>query len=92
MIRRLPLLLLALLLAVPAAAQIENHSLVVSDDAENSETLQFGLDPCATDDLDACVGESELPPLPPSGVFDARFTDDGSYDLGQRCRREAGAG
>lgn len=38
------------------------------------KTLYFGLDPAATDGRDNDLGESELPPLPPSGVFDVRFT------------------
>lgn len=42
-------------------------------DGVTGRTLFFGLDPIATEGLDSALGESELPPLPPSGVFDARF-------------------
>lgn len=39
-----------------------------------SKTLYFGLDPIATNGRDTLLGESELPPAPPTGVFDVRFT------------------
>lgn len=39
-----------------------------------SKTLYFGLDPIATNGRDTVLGESELPPAPPTGVFDVRFT------------------
>ena len=48
----------------------------VSTDAGGSETLPFGMDPGATAGVDSLFGESELPPPPPSGVFDARWVDD----------------
>ncbi|GEM_PF-4150771 len=38
-----------------------------------TKNLFFGLDPAATDGRDPALGENELPPLPPSGIFDARF-------------------
>jgi hypothetical protein len=34
------------------------------------------VDSAATDTLDAALGEEELPPFPPTGVFDARFVGD----------------
>jgi len=40
----------------------------------SSRTLYFGLDPIATNGRDTLLGESELPPPPPTGVFDVRFT------------------
>ncbi|MEO8231791.1 MAG: LamG-like jellyroll fold domain-containing protein [Ignavibacteriota bacterium] len=40
---------------------------------ESSNTLTFGQDSSATDSLDIDLGEYELPPVPPTGVFDARF-------------------
>lgn len=42
-------------------------------DGTITTTLAFGLDPQATDSIDRNLGESELPPLPPQEVFDARF-------------------
>ncbi len=38
-----------------------------------SITLKFGIDPTATNGLDSHLNEFELPPLPPSSVFDIRF-------------------
>ncbi len=58
--------------------------ITISDNAGGSQQLRFGLDPSATDGIDASLGESELPPPPPTGVFDARFIgDDIGIDLGQ---------
>ncbi len=38
-----------------------------------SSVLRAGLQSSASDELDLALGEAELPPVPPSGVFDARF-------------------
>jgi hypothetical protein len=40
-----------------------------------ADTLVFGTDPAGTLCLDAGL-ETELPPKPPAGVFDVRFTDE----------------
>ncbi len=42
-----------------------------------TDTLRLfcGIDPYATDSIDEALGEYELPPFPPSEVFDVRFTD-----------------
>jgi len=48
-------------------------SFLSEDMATGSYNLYLGIDPTATDGLDRTLGEAELPPLPPSGVFDARF-------------------
>ena len=45
-------------------------------DAGWRDTLTFGFASTATLCVDALLGESELPPKPPSGVYDARFTDE----------------
>ena len=45
----------------------------VYDNAGGQKTLFFGLDQTATDGIDSNLGESDLPPLPPTGAFDARF-------------------
>ncbi|MCE1188790.1 MAG: T9SS type A sorting domain-containing protein [Ignavibacteria bacterium] len=37
------------------------------------KTLEFGMAPGATNGIDPTLGEYELPPLPPSDIFDARF-------------------
>jgi hypothetical protein len=45
----------------------------VYDNAGGHKTLSFGLDQTATDGIDVNLGESDLPPYPPTGAFDARF-------------------
>lgn len=45
----------------------------VSNSAGRSEYLSMGVGIGATTGLDALLGEYELPPVPPSGVFDARI-------------------
>lgn len=49
-----------------------NIPLIVSDGVK-AKTLYFGLDPTATNGIDPHLDEMEQPPLPPSGIFDARF-------------------
>ncbi len=39
----------------------------------SSQKLTFGTSPVGTNGIDASLGEAALPPVPPSGVFDARF-------------------
>ena len=51
-------------------------TITVRTDAGGSETLPLGMDPNATAGVDPAFGEAELPPPPPSGVFDARWIDD----------------
>ncbi len=45
----------------------------VYDNAGGEKVLYFGLDPTATDTIDFHLGESNLPPVPPAGAFDARW-------------------
>ena len=45
----------------------------VYDDAGGYKDLYFGLDQTATDGIDFQLGESDLPPYPPTGAFDARW-------------------
>jgi hypothetical protein len=45
----------------------------VFDNTGGSKTLNFGIDETATESIDVHLGESDLPPYPPSGAFDARF-------------------
>jgi len=49
-----------------------NIPLNVSDGVR-TRTLYFGLDPTATNGIDPHLDEMEQPPIPPSGIFDARF-------------------
>lgn len=50
-----------------------------------TKTLFFGLDSIATNGIDRQLGEEEQPPLPPTGVFDARFigTDINIPEIGE---------
>jgi large repetitive protein len=43
------------------------------ENGNNFQSLIFGQSPLATDGIDLALGESSLPPVPPSGVFDSRF-------------------
>lgn len=95
------ILICGVLLCVPWPAHgqetPEIESIVsVSTDAGGSETLTFGLDPDATNGIDAQFGEAELPPPPPAGVFDARWVDDGiepsSFGQGLRVDIRQGSG
>ena len=52
---------------------------ITVSDGVTSQILNFGLDPSATEGIDAALGEYELPPLPPAGVFDARFLLPANY-------------
>jgi hypothetical protein len=54
-----------------AQAQVD-ISLSGSDGTSNI-ALNVGLDPTATTGIDPSLGESDLPPFPPAGVFEIRF-------------------
>jgi hypothetical protein len=47
--------------------------ITISDEAGGSKILVFGLDSLASDGIDIQFGESDLPPFPPIGAFEARF-------------------
>jgi hypothetical protein len=73
-----------------ARAQAMDIAITINDGTSSgTKILNFGIDPAATDGIDAALGESELPPTPPAGVFDARFigTDIGK-NLGQGLARD----
>jgi hypothetical protein len=58
-------------------------------DFVSNDSLVFGVDPLATFCLDSALGEFPLPPVPPTGVFEARFVnprgyDNGCFDLGTK--------
>jgi hypothetical protein len=55
-------------------SQLLKIPLIISDGAVNgTDTLYFGIDPSATDGIDSALGEYQLPPVPPVGIFDCRF-------------------
>jgi hypothetical protein len=45
----------------------------IYDNAGGQKILYFGLDQTATNGIDINLGESDLPPYPPTGAFDARW-------------------
>lgn len=47
---------------------------ISASDVTSTIQMAVGLDLTATDCIDPTLGEADLPPLPPSGVFDARFS------------------
>jgi photosystem II stability/assembly factor-like uncharacterized protein len=44
-----------------------------AEETESSQVLTFGQHIDATDSIDASLGEYELPPPPPAGIFDSRY-------------------
>ncbi len=52
---------------------LHNISIVAKDNLSGNLFLELGVDPNATEGIDRILGESEMPPLPPAGVFDARL-------------------
>jgi hypothetical protein len=68
--------LLSQLYVYPISAQVTPQvslPLNVFDNAGGYKTLNFGIDQTATESIDFHLGESDLPPYPPAGAFDARF-------------------
>jgi hypothetical protein len=53
--------------------QFRAFDLTISDSGSDHATLQFGAIIGATNGLDTTLGETELPPIPPRGSFDARW-------------------
>ncbi len=47
---------------------------IVSDNAGGFRELRIGLDLAATTGIDPALGESDLPPFPPAGVFETRWS------------------
>ncbi|MCX6162122.1 MAG: YCF48-related protein [Ignavibacteriae bacterium] len=71
--RILLLILLVNIFCLTSSAQVVKIPLVISNGNSFVDSLFFGLDPTATNGIDPALGESQLPPLPPTGAFDARF-------------------
>ncbi len=61
-------------------------TLAVEDNGEGRDTLWFGSASGATDGIDAAFGEFELPPRPPLGVFDVRWSISGTQGIRQDVR------
>jgi PKD repeat protein len=60
-------------LAIDALPQWQ-QTLTVTESGLWSADIVFGVDPGATSGLDTALGEGELPPPPPLGTFDVRFS------------------
>ncbi len=81
-----------LFLGLPATMLSQSFVIPVriSDSHAHFDTLRFGLDPSASACMDIDLGEHSLPPKPPSGIFDVRFTDPSEtpepacFDLGMK--------
>jgi hypothetical protein len=48
-------------------------SIVVYDNDIGYKVMKFGIDPTASDTVDWHLGEEDLPPFPPLGVFEVRY-------------------
>ena len=95
--RKLLTFTLALLLAsglAQAQTQTVDFRLTLRDGAGGRQVLRFGLAPSATNGIAAGLCESELPPLPPAGIFEARFigADISVPELGLGSYRDYRAG
>jgi len=68
-------IILLLIFSSSPKAQIADVSneITISDNCGGQKTLVFGLDSTASDGIDINLGESDLPPFPPAGAFEARF-------------------
>jgi hypothetical protein len=64
--------------------------LYIHDAGGEQDSLEYGTAKGATDGLDAIFGEYELPPLPPTGVFDARWKSTGLQGLRRDVRDTLG--
>lgn len=73
MMKYFQILTLLLILSSFAFSQRVIDHITISDQAGGSKVLDFGIDSLATDGIDVIFGESDLPPFPPIGAFEARF-------------------
>jgi hypothetical protein len=68
------ILILFFVFNIKLVAQAETTiSFQATDEADNFKELIIGVDPEATEGIDTALSESELPPPPPSEIFDARL-------------------
>jgi hypothetical protein len=81
-----PLMLaLVLLLSQTAASQpctppTQRLRLLINDAGLETDSIFFGHSPTATRGLDPLLCETEFPPFPPTGTFEARFVNPPGYD------------
>jgi hypothetical protein len=55
-------------------------SIIVTDNGAGRDTVWFGFDAAATYGLNTALCEIELPPAPPTGVFDVRWVNIPGHD------------
>ena len=70
----LALLIILLCSGLAVAQQVQVDLRLIVTNGASVRTLHFGLAPSAGDGQDILMGEIELPPAPPAGAFDVRFT------------------
>ncbi len=75
---------IAMVSQVNSQTPVRDLIITITDDVGGKQELRFGLAASATNGLDRDLGENELPPFPPTGVFEARFigNDIGVSELG----------
>jgi hypothetical protein len=66
------------------------QKLYIHDAWGETDSLDFGTGPGATDGMDVSFGEYELPPLPPTGVLDVRWKSTGLQGLDRDIRDTLG--
>jgi hypothetical protein len=64
--------------AGPALGEAWRVDLEVKNGAAVRDTITFGIHPLATPGIDGPLGEIELPPWPPSSLFEVRFPISGT--------------
>lgn len=64
---------------------------VLRDNGGEEDSLEFGTSSGATDNIDVLYGEEELPPRPPAGAFDVRWSVPGSQGSRRDVRDTLGA-
>jgi hypothetical protein len=71
-----------------SARQWQRVQIIVRDNGTGLDTLTFGTSCAATRCIDSALGEQELPPAPPTGVFDTRWGDPAAVNecMGQGLR------
>lgn len=83
-------LVMCLLLSQALVGQTTFTSQIWATDGVSIDTIYFGLNPAATNEIDVALDEKELPPIPLAGVFDFRFenTPSGSTTFGEGLKRD----
>jgi hypothetical protein len=86
---RIFLFIVFLLLAYEHCFSQQYELRIKVSDGFNTDTVRLGFDPAATNGIDPGLGETELPPVPPTGVFDARlYSDSANVPLGEGVKKD----